>query len=173
MAMPDTKAGNALMQLRNLLALQRFAQLSDQHLVQRFIEEYDGPAFEMLVRRHGPMVLRVCRQVVRHVQDAEDVFQATFLVLARRAAAIRKQASIASWLHGVAYRLSAQARAASTRRRAREGLGKPAQRLDLPPDLTWQELQQGLHEELGRLAEAYRAPLVLCYLEGKTQDEAA
>ena len=98
--MAETPVARVLHHIQKLFAAQRADGALDQHLVQRFVGEGDVDAFEVLLRRHGPMVLRVCRQVVRHAQDAEDVFQATFLVLARKAAAIRKQASIASWLHG-------------------------------------------------------------------------
>jgi RNA polymerase sigma factor (sigma-70 family) len=173
MAMAETPVARVLHHIQKLFAAQRGEKCSDQHLVQRFVDAGDADAFEVLLRRHGPMVLRVCRQVVRHAQDAEDVFQATFLVLARKAAAIRKQASVASWLHGVAYRLSIRARAGTLRQVAREEQGKSVPLMDLPADVTWLELQEGLHEELDRLGEAYGAPLVLCYLEGKTQDEAA
>jgi hypothetical protein len=93
MAMADTRAGTVLYHLRRLVAAQRGNQQSDQSLIQRFVDDSDDAAFEVLVRRHGPMVLRVCRQVLRHAQDAEDAFQATFLVLARKAAAIKKRAS--------------------------------------------------------------------------------
>jgi RNA polymerase sigma factor (sigma-70 family) len=171
--MGHSRASTVLKHVRKLVAAHELDRLADRCLVQRFAQEGDAAAFEALVHRHGPMVFRVCRQVLRHVHDAEDVFQATFLVLARKASAIKKQASVASWLHGVAYRLSMQARNASTRQRAREQLREPAARVELPADVTWQELQERLHEELARLNDAYRAPLVLCYLESKTQDEAA
>src|SRR5262249_54354144 len=133
----------------------------------------DEAAFAELVRRYGPTVLSVCRSVLRHEQDAQDAFQATFLVLARRAASIRKQASVGSWLHGVARRLALRPRVAAARRgvHERQAAARPAAApMD---DLTWRELRRVLHEELGRLPEKQRVPLLLCYLEGKTQDEAA
>src|SRR5579883_2656053 len=100
-----------LEQIRKLAADQQAAQLSDGELLERFAARRDEVAFEVLVRRHGPMVLRLCRRLLHHWQDAEDVFQATFLVLARKASTIRKRESVSSWLHGVAYRLAAKVRA--------------------------------------------------------------
>jgi RNA polymerase sigma factor (sigma-70 family) len=110
---------------------------------------------------------------VRHEQDAEDAFQATFLVLAQKAGAIRRRRSLASWLHGVAYRCAARVRSANARRCRHEGQAVPAPVATTPPDLAWCEVRQALDEELARLPEKYRAPLVLCYLRGMTQCEAA
>jgi RNA polymerase sigma factor (sigma-70 family) len=171
--MADTRVGKVLAHVCKHFAAHDLDRVADRCLVQRFAKEGDAAAFEALVRRHGPMVLRVCRQVVRHLDDAEDVFQATFLVLARKASAIRKQESVASWLHGVAYRLAVHSRTTTLRQRRFERTRASIAGTGLPPDVTWQELQQHLHEELARLGDAYRAPLVLCYLESKTQDEAA
>jgi RNA polymerase sigma factor (sigma-70 family) len=118
------------------------------------------------------MVLDVCRGILANEADAEDAFQATFLVLARKAASIRTPATLASWLHGVAYRTALKARVASVRRCRLEAdvPGRPATG---PDDLTWTEVRGVLHEELSRLSERHRGPLVLCYLQGRTQDEAA
>src|SRR5215475_3028254 len=99
----------ALPHLERWLAERRTDALPDGELLQSFVADGNDQAFEALVRRHGPMVLRVCRRILHHTQDAEDALQATFLVLARRAAAIRKQASVGSWLHGVAYRIAVRA----------------------------------------------------------------
>ncbi len=151
---------------------QRGRHLSDQDLLRRFQDQRDEPAFHLLLRRHGPMVLDVCRGVLRNEADAEDAFQATFLILARKAASIRKTASLGSWLHGVAYRTALKARVQSATRQKHEARA-PARPIAEPDDLTWQEVRQVLHEELTGLAERYRAPLVVCYLEGKTQDKAA
>ena len=118
------------------------------------------------------MVLGVCRRVLGDAHDAEDAFQATFLVLARKAGSIRKAASVASWLHGVACRAALKARARSATRRKHEARA-PAGAAPEPDDLSWHEVRRALHEELDGLSDRYRVPLVLCYLEGKTQDQAA
>jgi RNA polymerase sigma factor (sigma-70 family) len=166
-------ASSTILQLIRSVALdQRVRQLSDHELLWRFTGQGDEAAFHALLLRHGPMVLEVCRGVLGNEADAEDAFQATFLILARKAASIRKTASVGSWLHGVAYRTAIKARAQSATRRKTEACA-PARPNTEPDDLTWREVRQVLHEELTGLAERYRAPLVACYLEGKTQDEAA
>jgi RNA polymerase sigma factor (sigma-70 family) len=147
-------------------------RLGDSDLLQRFAARGEEAAFAALVRRHGPVVLGVCRRLLRCPEDAEDVFQATFLVLARQAGSIHKQRSVGSWLYGVAWRLAGKARSKAAR-----------QRLPVPPlpnsapdahgELTWRELCAGLDEELKRLPEKYRAPLLSCYWQGLTQDDAA
>src|SRR5262245_15421783 len=164
-----------ILQLIGRIALdQRVRQLSDHDLLQKFYGHGDGDeaAFHALLLRHGPMVLEVCRGVLGSEADAEDAFQATFLILARKASSIRKTASVGSWLHGVAYRTALKARARSAARRKFESRA-PVRPVSEPDDLTWREVRQVLHEELAGLAERYRAPLVACYLEGRTQDEAA
>jgi RNA polymerase sigma factor (sigma-70 family) len=145
----------------------------DQELLRWFLAERDEAAFEALLRRHGPMVLDICRSVLHSDADAEDALQATFLALARKAASIRKAASLASWLHGVAYRMALRARADSARRHRHEARAPQRSTPTDPDELTWREVRQAVHEELDRLPARQRAPLVLCYLEGKTQDEAA
>jgi cytochrome c peroxidase len=158
--------------IRRLVEDESARQLSDQILLRRFSRHADQAAFETLLRRHGPMVLNVCRGVLSSEADAEDAFQATFLVFARKAASIRKTASVGSWLHGVAYRTALKARAQSVTRQKHEA-GAPPRAVSEPDDLTWREIQAILHEELTGLAERYRVPLVACYLQGQTQDEAA
>ncbi len=145
--------------------------LSDGQLVTRFATLRDEAAFEALLERHGPMVLNLCRSVLRDAHAAEDAFQATFLVLACKAGSIRKRPSVASWLHGVARRVALRARARAARRPEVQVLAEPAS----PPagDADLLELRWLLAEELQRLPEKYRAPLVLCYLEGKTNQAAA
>src|SRR5205823_3540528 len=133
----------------------------------------DEAAFAALVRRHGPMVLGVCRRVLRDAHDAEDAFQATFLLLARKAAALRQPDRLGPWLHGVAHRTALKAKAAGVRRRQRE---RPLD--DLPAagggdDLLWRDLRPVLDDAIGRLPAKYRVPVVLCYLEGRTNAEAA
>jgi RNA polymerase sigma factor (sigma-70 family) len=146
---------------------------ADAALLERFVRERNDSAFAALVARHGPMVLRL----LGDVQDAEDVFQATFLVLARKAAAVRRPERLAGWLYGVAYRLALKARTARARQRAREtrAVGTAAGRLPGDPldELTAREVLLILEEEVQRLPEVYRLPVLLCCLEGHTQDEAA
>jgi RNA polymerase sigma factor (sigma-70 family) len=159
--------------LRDLAATQADAAPSDRELLAQFATRQDEAAFALVVRRHGPMVFRVCRRVLHHEQDAEDAFQATFLVLARKARSVSWQPSAANWLHKAAYHVALRAKAAAARRRAREA--QPCGRAsdDALGELTARELLGVLDEELTGLPERYRAPLVLCYLEGITRDEAA
>lgn len=152
-------------------------RLTDAQLLTRFAEAREEEAFAALVQRHGPMVLGVCRRMLQDSQEAEDAFQATFLVLARRALAIRDREAVASWLYGVASRMAAKLRCQAGLRREKEKQFFALQPAQTGPDLLsfviWQELRPVLDEELGRLPEKYRSPLVLCYLEGKSHDEAA
>src|SRR5262249_43893602 len=150
--------------------------LTDGELLERFMahrgEEVAEAAFAALVERHAPMVLDVCRDVLGNVHDAEDASQATFLVLARKARSIRSGAALGSWLHGVALRVASKARVAAARRRVHERRGgEMAARSvgDRNPFRTWMDL----HEELDRLPERLRSPIVLCYLEGLTHGQAA
>jgi RNA polymerase sigma factor (sigma-70 family) len=140
---------------------------TDCQLLQRFLASRDEQAFEALVRRHGPMVLGICGRVLGNADDAEDAFQATFLVLARRAASVRKRGALGSWLYGVARHVALHAKRAAARRRAREAKAMP--RAESKRD----DLREVLDLELERLPEKYRAPLVLCDLEGRTRKEAA
>jgi RNA polymerase sigma factor (sigma-70 family) len=129
-------------------------------------------AFSALVERHGPMVLRVCRSILRDEPDAEDAFQATFVILFRNAGAIRKRESVASWLHGVALRVAGCSRASAARRRVYERRSALASQTG-PAAGVEPDLRPLLHEELDRLPERYRVPVVLCYLEGVPCEEAA
>jgi RNA polymerase sigma factor (sigma-70 family) len=147
---------------------------SDGQLLARFTADRDEAAFATLLRRHGPMVLAVCRRVLRDYRAAEDALQATFLVLARKAAALRKLDTLGPWLHGVAYRTALKARTAGMRRRldqASPGV-EPAGR-DSADDVVWRDLRPVLDEEVQRLPARYRNAVVLCYLEGRTNAEAA
>jgi RNA polymerase sigma factor (sigma-70 family) len=146
---------------------------SDCVLLEWFVQRHDQAAFAALVRRHGPMVLSVCRRVLRHAEDTEDAFQATFLVLARKASRLRRPELLANWLYGVAYRTAQHARERSARRhqREREAASMPSPQTD--PESPSHDLGRLLDEELHRLPEKYRLPLVLCYLEGRTNKEAA
>ncbi len=149
------------------------ADRTDRQLLERFAADRDETAFEALVHRHGPLVWGVCRRRLRHHQDAEDAFQATFLVLARKAAAIRRPELLANWLYGVAYRTAARARADASRRRAREQTAAVSAVVLPSSDIVWQDLRPVLDEEVQRLPAKYRAAFVLCYLEGRTNEEAA
>src|SRR5262245_29662888 len=152
----------------------RHAAESPEHaLLEAFLVRRDGTAFEAIVQRHGPMVLGVCRRLLAREEDVEDAFQATFLILARKAGTIRKRESLACWLHGVARRVACRARADEARRRRHERAVLPAPATDAPADPALRELRALIDDELDRLPEKYRAPALLCYLEGKTNEEAA
>jgi RNA polymerase sigma factor (sigma-70 family) len=161
-----------LHRLKRQMAAETLRDQSDQ-LVARFLACQDEAVFEVLLRRHGPMVYRVCWRVLQHSQDTEDVFQVVFLLLARKLRTVRNRDSLASWLHGVAHRAALKARAQAARRRQREErvcASGPA----VPPDeTTWRELRAVLDAELNQLPEKWRLPLILHYLEGRTQDETA
>jgi RNA polymerase sigma factor (sigma-70 family) len=146
--------------------------LTDRHLLERFVSAQDQAAFAALVQRHGPMVLGVCRRLLHDAHEAEDAFQATFLVLVHKVRSISRPELLGPWLHGVAYRTAARARQAA-RRRARERETPAMPNGDPAVEAMWGELRVLLDEELGRLAQKYRTPLVLFYLEGKTTEEVA
>ncbi len=148
-------------------------EFTDRQLLERFARQKDEAAFAALVQRHGPMVLGVCRRVLRRAEDAEDAFQATFLVLARKAAAVAWRESVGRWLYQVAYRLAAEAR---TRNARREALEKLAAERRKPPGVDRECLREVcavLDEALHALPARYQEPLVLCYLQGLTRDQAA
>jgi C-terminal peptidase prc len=147
--------------------------LSDRQLLDRFTVGRDEDAFAALVRRHGPLVWGACWRRLRHVEDAEDCFQATFLVLARKAGSVRWHESVANWLHEVASRVAAEAQARNVRRRLRERTGLDPETAQPAPRPAGRELCMLLDDELNRLPDKYRAPLLLCYLEGRTTDQAA
>ena len=160
------------------------AGLTDGQLLERFMagrDEAGDLAFEALVTRHGPMVMRVCRNVLDDPHDVHDAFQAVFLVLARRANAIRNRQSVGSWLYGVAVRVSARARVAAIRRQIRDrrtigaaqAIAAVVPNQDDASPIERNDRAEVVHQELSRLPEKYRAPVVLCYLEGLTHDEAA
>src|SRR5262245_58633051 len=147
--------------------------VADAELLECFLARRDEDAFGALVRRHGAMVLGVCRRVLRHTQDAEDACQATFLLLARKAAAVRQREALGGWLYRVARHVALKVRSDAARRSARDGGAVVRCLADAAEEVTWREALAVLDEELSRLPAAYRAALVLCYLEGQTQDEAA
>jgi len=146
---------------------------SDQELLEHFCQHQDEASFSELVRRHAALVLGVCRRVLKQTQDAEDAFQATFLLLAQKARSVRKQESVGSWLHGVSQRVASNAKVAVERRRRREKNVARSDNLEPADDVTWRELKVVLDEELMRLPGRYRAVVLPCCLEGKSQEETA
>jgi RNA polymerase sigma factor (sigma-70 family) len=162
-----------LRQLRTLMATQRAGGQTDAILLEQFVSQRDELAFAALLERHGPMVLGVCRRILQEEHRAEDAFQATFLVLVRKAGSIRKQQSLASWLHGVALRLVRKAKAEAAQAKRPDARIHSPSAVDAEAQASWRESQEILDDELQRLPENYRLPLVLCYLEGLTRDEAA
>jgi RNA polymerase sigma factor (sigma-70 family) len=161
--------------IRNLTTAQlkeAGAGLTDGQLLESYVRTREQEAFALLVQRHGPMVWGVCRRLLGH-HDAEDAFQATFLVLARKAAVVVPRDMIANWLHGVALQTALKARATTAKRRAREkqvlAMPEPA----FEPQELWDDVRPLLDRELGRLPDKYRAVLILCDLEGRTRKEAA
>ena len=166
-------------QLERLFGAGTIGGLSDAELLERFAavdDEAAGAAFEAIVERHGPMVLRVCRMVLRDPHAAEDAFQATFLVLARRARTIGDRGRLGNWLYGVAARTARKARIAAGRRSARDRAAACRRSeviVESTSDEPGDELGRILHEEIDRLPGSYRAAVVACYLEGLTQAQAA
>jgi RNA polymerase sigma factor (sigma-70 family) len=146
----------------------------DAELLRRFARGRDDAAFTTLVRRHGPMVLGVCRRVLKRPHDAEEAFQTTFLILVRKAGTLTRPDQLAGWLYGVAYRAALKVRAAAARQAAHGGdsvdVPAPDPEADAGP---WDDLRDALDEEMIALPEKFRAPLVLCYLEGMTNEDAA
>ena len=165
-------ASPILQHIRRLVAIETASQASDAALLERFVAQRDESAFALLLKRHGPMVLRLARRLLGQEQDAEDIFQATFLLFARKAGSIRKRQSVSSWLYGVAYHLAGRSREQRAHRKAQErrAATMPAAK---PQATAWQDLQELLEDVLAQLPEKYRTPLILCYLEGKTQEQAA
>jgi len=152
--------------------------LSDKDLLGRFFHDKADVAFSTLVQRHGPLVFGVCRRILNDANDAEDAFQATFLVLVRKGATLRDPERLASWLYGVAYRTARKVKAKAalrtkSERQAGEMPSKSAGEKPNCSDMTYEELQAVLDEEISQLPEKYALPLVLCYLEGKTNAQAA
>jgi RNA polymerase sigma factor (sigma-70 family) len=168
----NSTAQRLLPHLRRVV-LARDTETGDGQLLGAFVASRDEAAFAALVRRHGPMVLGVCRRVVGDPHLAEDAFQATFLVLARRAAVIRPRRLVGHWLYGVAYRTALKARSAAARRKAKE---KQVDAMPQPPvsaDQVWTDLQPVIDAELALLPEKYRVPIVLCDLNGRPQRDVA
>lgn len=171
--MDNRRLETVLHHLRKLICPAAVTSLSDGQLLERFVSQRDQAAFELLVRRHGPLVWNLCRRLLGNAADADDAFQATFLVLVRRAGSLDRRGSLAGWLYGVAYRIAVRARANGARGRWRERQAAAEQASETRVDSASGELRQVLDEELSGLPAKYRIPIVLCYLEGKTHAEAA
>ncbi len=173
--MAGSSSGRILRDVRRIFEVGVVGSMSDAQLLERFVSHKDESAeaaFEELMIRHGPMVLRVCRLALRDTHDAQDAFQAVFLVLANRARVVRRKESVGSWLFGVAHRVAARARNRAARRRALDRLTteRTTESYVMPEHEFGCEI---LHEEVNRLPERLRAPVVLCYLEGLTYAMAA
>ena len=172
----STDAGR---QLDRLFRLGTVGTMTDAQLLEQFVtadDEAAALAFEAIVERYGAMVLRVCRTLLRDEHAAEDAFQATFLVLARKAWTIGARELLSNWLYGVASRTARKAKAIATRRRILDqqaACNRSLAVVEPPRDASQYDLDQALHEEIDRLPRPYRAAVVVCYLEGKTQAQAA
>jgi RNA polymerase sigma factor (sigma-70 family) len=159
--------------IRKTVRARDAAEISDGQLLECFVARREERVFELLLQRHGPMVLSVCKRVLGSHHDAEDAFQATFLVLARKAGSIRPREMVGNWLYGVAYKTALRARSVLAKRQVREKQMNPMPEREAPAHDSWLEVQQVLDEELSRLSDKYRVPILLCDLEGKSQKEAA
>src|SRR6476660_8642251 len=168
------------MSVRSIEVLQRYLRRlcdeavppEDAVLLKRFVAAHDREAFELLIARHGPMVLGTARRLVDNTHDAEDVFQAVFLSLARLAKTIRQGRTLPAWLYKTTCRIAAKVR----KKRVsvpKESPPEPCEAIDPEARLVWQEVRLALDEELQSLPERLRSPLLLCYLSGLTRDEAA
>ena len=176
-------SGALIHQIERLFQHGTVSGLTEGELLERFVRGHDESAFEALIARHGPMVLGVCRQLLRDPNDVDDAFQATFLVLVRKAGTLRRHDLLGNWLYGVAYRVATRARVLAARRLAKSPYGHEAvgrldegcRRLSGQDEAASLDLEPRpwLHEEVGRLPEKYRVPVLLCYFEGLTHEEAA
>jgi RNA polymerase sigma factor (sigma-70 family) len=167
-----TRPAPILRHLRQVALFGNDDSPTDARLLEDYLFRADGDAFAALVRRHGPMVRGVCRRILRDEHDADDAFQATFLVLVHKAASVSPRSAVANWLYGVAYRTAQKARTAAARRRARERRAGVIEHRD-EAAAEGREMRSLLDRELNRLPEKYRAAVVVCDLEGKTRKEAA
>ncbi len=171
--MASASLRTVLHHIQTLAAARAGEGQTDGDLLRAFAVRNDQAAFAALVKRHGPLVLAVCRRVLHHLQDAEDACQATFLILARKATTIRQTESLAGWLHGVAYRMASNARKAAVRRRRHEERVQTKQP-EMPAwEAAWREVQLVLDQEIQHLPAKYREPFVLCCLENRNGTEVA
>jgi len=170
--MASGQLGNVVRHIRRLMGLPS-GNASDRQLLESFAKERSEEAFAAIVERHGPLVLGVCRRLLNHEQNAEDAFQATFLLLANKASSIRWHESVASWLYEAAYRIASKARVRDARRGKHEREAAAMTPLQAAGQPSTSDLRQVLDDELHRLPENLRMPLLLCYLQGKSREEAA
>src|SRR5579862_2150997 len=170
--MPQSPLADVLAYLRKTCAIQAARDLPDGLLMEQFAAARDQAAFSALVHRHGPMVLGVCQRVLGDVHLAEDAFQAVFLVLVRRAASLGRQ-PVGGWLYAVAHRIAAKARRQTAVRRGLERRSSPVESAEPLDEVTWQELRGVLDDEIALMPEKYRTPIVLCYFQGKSHQQAA
>jgi RNA polymerase sigma factor (sigma-70 family) len=170
--MADERLNTLVRHLRRAVAPPEAVGLRDGQLLERFLKDRDEAAFELLLWRHGPMVLGTCRRLLRHAADVDDAFQATFLVLLRKARTIGRREALGAWLYRVAYRVALRARAAAARRARHERPGLEAAEVPAPPAAAWDDLRPVLDEEVSRLPARERSAFVLCCLQGKTHAEA-
>jgi RNA polymerase sigma factor (sigma-70 family) len=170
--MATNRTAQVIEHLRKAALLQEAGGLTDGQLLGCFIDHRDEAAFAAILKRHGPMVWGVCRRLLPH-HDAEDAFQATFLVLVRKAASVLPREMVANWLYGVAHRVALHSRRTTARRRSRERQVTPMPEPGVAEQEPWHDLLPLLDQELARLPDKYRVAIVLCDLEGKTRKEAA
>ena len=171
--MPKANLSDALVQIQRLFGEGTLAGLSDRHLLDRYAFQGDEQAFKALVQRHGPMVLAVCRGVLNDSNDADDAFQAAFLLLVRKARSLWIKESIGGWLHRVSCRIAFRVKADTARRRQQERRSAELAGGSRPCGMLWDDTQVVVHEEIDRLPQRYREPIVLCYLEHMTYQQAA
>src|SRR5713226_8552398 len=166
-----TQISKVIQHLRSTLLVRDGADLTDGELLECFVSRKETAALEALVRRHGPMVWGVCRRILRNHHDAEDAFQATFLVLVRKAASVVPREMVANWLYGVARTTALRANAVAAKRRLRERQVRNMPEPEAVQSDLWEHLQPLLDQGLSRLPAKYRVAIVLCDLEGKSHKE--
>jgi len=170
---PTGLLNGLLRRFRRTVAVRETGESTDGDLLRRFAQNRDEAAFAMLMQRHGPLVLGVCRRVLHDPNDADDAFQATFFVLARKAGSVSQPDRLTSWLYGVALRVAQKARGATARRQARQQQVTDMPAAESSREADWNDLREVLDDEVQRLPEKFRLPILLCLLEGRTREEAA
>src|SRR5262249_54637634 len=170
LAVPTRLLLRVLRDVRRTFAVRAAGELTDGDLLRRFSRDRDEAAFATLLQRHGPLVWGGCRRVLHDANDADDAFQATFLVLARKAGSVGQPDRLANWLYGVALRVAQKARAAAAQRHARQQQVTDMPAAEPSREADWNDLRQVLDEEVQRLPEKFRLPVLLCCLEGRTRE---